>query len=114
MLASLQVFDVLKALDIGGSISIHAFGAYYGLAASMALPKPAAFGHAKNSASYSSDISAMVRSLHTSCMPLLLQIHMFALRLCWTVTPDGGATCGMSSSTCPQLHAGLIRACSRA
>jgi ammonium transporter Rh len=56
----LQVFVVLKALDIGGGISIHIFGAYYGLAASWALPRPAAFHHHKSAASYSSDITAMV------------------------------------------------------
>lgn len=31
------VFDRLRALDIGGSMTIHAFGAYYGLAASLFL-----------------------------------------------------------------------------
>ena len=33
------VFETFKAFDIGGSVSIHAFGAYYGLAASLMLSK---------------------------------------------------------------------------
>ncbi len=52
--------EAFEALDIGGSISIHAFGAYFGLAASLALGKAAAFNHPKNGASYMSDVTAMV------------------------------------------------------
>jgi ammonium transporter Rh len=54
------VTDYFEALDIGGSVSIHAFGAYYGLAASLALTKGGAFSHPKNGASYVSDVTAMV------------------------------------------------------
>ena len=33
------VLSTFKAFDLGGSISIHAFGAYYGLAASLMLSR---------------------------------------------------------------------------
>nr|AXF41562.1 RHP1 protein [Chlorella sp. ArM0029B] len=52
------------ALDVGGSITIHAFGAVYGLAASVWLsPKGAGSGHPKNGASYASDMTAMLGTL---------------------------------------------------
>lgn len=51
-------------LDVGGSITIHAFGAVYGLAASLFLSqKGAGAGHPKNGASYASDMSAMLGTL---------------------------------------------------
>lgn len=53
----------LGAADIGGSITIHAFGAVYGLAASLFLSPPGAKGNAKNGASYVSDITAMIGTL---------------------------------------------------
>lgn len=53
--------QVLGALDIGGSITIHAFGAYYGLAAALVLAPPGSGGaHPKNGASYTSDVFAMI------------------------------------------------------
>lgn len=58
------VADTWAALDVGGSITIHAFGAVYGLAASALLsPKGAGAGHAKNGASYASDMTAMLGTL---------------------------------------------------
>ncbi|KAK9823721.1 hypothetical protein WJX72_004894 [[Myrmecia] bisecta] len=58
------VFDTFKALDIGGSMSIHAFGAYYGLAASLVLCGPGSgSSHLKNGASYTSDMTAMIGTI---------------------------------------------------
>lgn len=56
-----------EALDVGGSITIHAFGAFYGLAASAFLSPKSGAGaggaHPKNSASRASDLSAMLGTL---------------------------------------------------
>ena len=52
------------ALDVGGSITIHAFGAVYGLAASYWLSPPGqGAGHPKAAASYTSDVTAMLGTL---------------------------------------------------
>ena len=56
--------DKLNALDVGGSITIHAFGAYYGLAASMVLSiSGSGADHHKNGASYTSDMTAMIGTI---------------------------------------------------
>jgi ammonia channel protein AmtB len=63
------VFKVLQGLDMGGSITIHAFGAYYGLAASLMLSNgrqaPGAYTSAniKNSATYTSDLFSMIGTI---------------------------------------------------
>ena len=58
------VVEKLNALDVGGSITIHAFGAYYGLAASLVLSiSGSGADHHKNGASYSSDMTAMIGTI---------------------------------------------------
>ncbi|KAK9511706.1 hypothetical protein O3M35_000314 [Rhynocoris fuscipes] len=51
----------LKASDIGGSVSVHLFGAYFGLAVSRVLGKPKNMSLEKSS--YNSDLMAIVGTL---------------------------------------------------
>jgi ammonium transporter Rh len=50
----------IGTLDVGGSLVIHMFGAYFGLACSYVMTPSSAFGHKKNEASYNSDMFAMI------------------------------------------------------
>lgn len=54
---------IFGAADVGGSMLIHTFGAYFGLAASVALYRKAAKNHPRNSNSYHSDLFAMIGTL---------------------------------------------------
>ena len=52
------------ALDVGGSITIHAFGAVYGVAAAAFLaPRGSGSAHPKSGASYVSDMTAMLGTI---------------------------------------------------
>ena len=51
---------IFKAADVGGSMIIHTFGAYFGLACSLMLNRRKAINHSKNSSVYHSDIFAMI------------------------------------------------------
>merc|ERR1719440_227218 len=55
-----QLVVKVGTLDVGGSMVIHAFGAYFGLAASYVLTPVHANGHPLNTSSYKSDIFAMI------------------------------------------------------
>ena len=52
--------NVLKAADAGGSMLIHTFGAYFGLAVSVMLYRKKASDHPRNSATYRSDLFSMI------------------------------------------------------
>jgi ammonium transporter Rh len=54
---------ILGAVDMGGSIFVHTFGAYFGLALSRTISKPGKKDHPKNGSSYTSDTFAMVGTL---------------------------------------------------
>ena len=51
---------VLSAADVGGSMVIHTFGAYFGLAASFVLYRKTARDHPRSSSAYHSDLFAMI------------------------------------------------------
>jgi len=57
--------ELMKIVDVGGSITVHAFGAYFGLSASWILrpTKENAKAGESEGASYNSDIFAMVGSV---------------------------------------------------
>ena len=52
--------NVLKAADAGGSMIIHTFGAYFGLAVSAVMYRKKATDHPRNSSSYHSDLFSMI------------------------------------------------------
>jgi ammonium transporter Rh len=53
----------LGVADIGGSMVIHMFGAYFGIALSICLGKKGSTGHPNNSAVYHSDMLAMIGTI---------------------------------------------------
>lgn len=58
-----QIGLMLQVTDIGGSMTIHMFGAYFGLAASWVMSPPAAFDNPNNGAVYHSDLFSMVGTI---------------------------------------------------
>ncbi|NWV39260.1 RHAG protein, partial [Grantiella picta] len=58
------VTEVFKATDVGASMTIHAFGAYFGLAAAFILYRPGlANRHENDESTYHSDMFAMIGTL---------------------------------------------------
>ncbi|XP_066493177.1 ammonium transporter Rh type A [Tiliqua scincoides] len=59
-----HLVEILEAKDIGASMTIHAFGAYFGLAVARVLYRPSLKnGHVNDSSVYQSDIFAMIGTL---------------------------------------------------
>ncbi|XP_035233326.1 ammonium transporter Rh type A-like [Stegodyphus dumicola] len=54
---------IYKAADIGGSIFLHTFGAYFGLAVSYMLYRKEFLGQPKEGSNYNSDIFAMIGTI---------------------------------------------------
>ncbi|NWU82174.1 RHAG protein, partial [Onychorhynchus coronatus] len=58
------VAEVLQATDVGASMTIHAFGAYYGLAVALVLYRPGLKNkHENDESTYHSDMFAMIGTL---------------------------------------------------
>lgn len=50
----------MQAVDLGGSIFLHTFGAYFGLAVTFVLNKKEYREHSKEGSAYHSDVFAMI------------------------------------------------------
>ncbi|CAG9316291.1 unnamed protein product [Blepharisma stoltei] len=57
------VFEKIHIEDIGGSITIHTFGAYFGLSVAFIISPKQTKGHPKNSSNYNSNLFAMIGTL---------------------------------------------------
>ena len=53
----------LQAIDVGGSMFIHTFGAYFGVSATIFLSKKEAWDHINISSEYRSDLTSMIGTL---------------------------------------------------
>ena len=58
---------IFSAADVGGSMVIHTFGAYFGLAASFVLYRKTARDHPRSSSAYHSDLFAMIGESKCKC-----------------------------------------------
>ena len=56
---------ILEAADVGRSLLIHTFGAYFGLSVSLILYKKRAFEEDKTSSTYRSDLFAMLGTIES-------------------------------------------------
>eukprot|EP00744_Colponema_vietnamica_P004353 GILI01006516.1.p1 GENE.GILI01006516.1~~GILI01006516.1.p1 ORF type:complete len:498 (-),score=165.16 GILI01006516.1:503-1996(-) len=70
IIINIQIFQV-KVADIGGSMAIHMFGAYFGLACSFVIeklnPSRVDKDESKNGSTHDSDVTAMIGTLFLWC-----------------------------------------------
>jgi len=59
--------EIIGATDMGGSIIIHAFGAYFGLAASYFFQTARASNSGNNQSGFQSEVIALVGSIFLFC-----------------------------------------------
>jgi ammonium transporter Rh len=62
-LQEMLVFEKIKAVDAGGSISIHCYGAYFGLMVSLIFSPKTVIGNPYNDSSYNSNLFAMIGTI---------------------------------------------------
>jgi ammonium transporter Rh len=62
-LQEMIVFEKIKAFDAGGSISIHTYGAYFGLMFSLIFSPKTVIGNPYNDSSYNSNLFAMIGTI---------------------------------------------------
>ena len=62
-LQEIIVFDKIQAFDAGGSITIHTYGAYFGLVFSLIFSPKTVVGNPYNDSSYNSNLFAMIGSI---------------------------------------------------
>ena len=68
---------VFQSTDIGGSMIIHTFGAYFGLAASTVLFHKKARDHVKNSSVYHADLFSMIGMNYYCSLVIAIDINLF-------------------------------------
>ena len=62
-LQEILVFEKIKAFDAGGSISIHTFGAYFGLMLSLIFSPKTVIGNPYNESNYNSNLFSMIGTI---------------------------------------------------
>lgn len=72
---------VFQAADIGGSMLIHTFGAYFGIAVSILVYHRKAKDHPQNSTVYHSDLFAMIGKCNNK-RALIIMAYIISKKLC--------------------------------
>ncbi|XP_075548919.1 ammonium transporter Rh type B-like isoform X2 [Dermacentor variabilis] len=93
---------VLQAVDPGGSIFLHTFGAYFGLALAFVLHRKDHVGHRSEGSSYASDVFAMIDLLRKGKRIAKTTVHI------QNSTLSGGVAIGSIASILGEPHSAII------